>query len=131
MKILFLSLGLMSAISVNGWCVTETHEIAKSSATTTQVTVSSFSATQMDTTARTLFGRFAMAIQNQDASANMFCGFGSHEISTTKGLRIPPGGTLTLNLASNEDSGTVTRLSLYCITDKSGASATAQMAQLR
>lgn len=126
MRRILMTLGLLFAAGAAR--ALDVREVAFSSATTYAVTVSSLTDTTMDSTQ--LAGRWAIEVQNQDASINIFCGFATSEVSGTAGRRVGPGGSWVVQLADKmrQPDGT-SALNIYC--QAASGSPTAQVTQLR
>jgi len=105
------------------------HEVAFSSATSTQIAVSSTTATAMTA----LDGRFSIEIQNQDGTASLWCGFAAVELTTSKGRKIAPGASWTVALGSRKiaPGSAVAALDIYCLSDSASATTNAQVVQIR
>ena len=131
-KILFALVALLG-LSASAEAQVQMVEVAKSSCTSHQVNVTSHTATQMDDSDNVLSGRHVLIIQNQDATANMFCGFATGEITTSKGLKVAADASLTVKLTSHssESPNQGTRMTMYCINDGGSGNATAHVAQCK
>lgn len=108
---------------------TETHEVASDSWTCVQVAVSSFAATQMDAPSNLLPGRFLMSVQNQCATAKLWCGPNAASISTTKGQNIAAGATQIFGMHAQKSDGT--QLTAYCINDSASGNCNAEVCQFK
>jgi len=111
----------------------EVHEVARSSATFTTVSVSSITATTVPATA--LSGRWALEIQNQDSTSAVYCGFASSEVAATTGRKIAPGASWVVQINSHTtDPGVaVAAFTLVCMSDgvSGNENATVAVVQIR
>ena len=118
-------IGLLIGCAVSAKAEIENSDVANSTSSVS-VSVSSSVATSMDATC--VPGRKSMEIQNLHASANMFCGFVSGDISTTAGRKITAGSSWILGIRCYDKNGP--RINVYCINDSASAAATAWVTQL-
>lgn len=95
----------------------EVHEVARSSATFTTVSVSSITATTVPATA--LSGRWALEIQNQDSTSAVYCGFASTEVAATTGRKIVPGASwvVQINSHTTDPGSAAATFTLVCMSD--------------
>ena len=109
--------GLGSAVSAQEMPVTE---VISSTMTAPVVSVSSFTATQMDSAARALTGRKFIAMQNFDTTYKVWCNFNSFDVGVDKGFFIPENGAIiSIPLGYGAVSSTYapqTRITIYCMT---------------
>ena len=156
MKSLSLALGLLFSLGVNkAYASLEVDEVINDSITFYNITVGSTVASGVNqvstatlasgaTTFQNLLeNRKSIAVQNLGASANIFCEVGLSStsangdlslsapstLSTTTGIKVGPGGLLTLNLKARDQSGRV--FVPYCVNDGATGTVTLEVIQSR
>ena len=126
MKKILAALFLISAFAVNSRAGQEVTEVVYSTYTVQNVSISSFSATQVDSTARALAGRTFLTIQNMDATYKIYCKE-NNTVTTSTGFFVPAnGGSVTLPIRYGTPTA---RITLYCITANTTASSTVALIQ--
>lgn len=103
-------------------------EVAVSSFVIVSVQVSSAPYVQVDSSTRTLTERRSISIQNQDASAKLYCRQDGAPDNSNLGIIVAAGGTLTLNMAAYDRAGN--RLSVWCKNDNGTGPTTVLLMQL-
>lgn len=101
-----------------------TYEVGVSSVVTNIVSVSSSSATQMDSPQ--LVGRVSVEIQNINGSVNLWCS-PSSGVTANNGRKITPGSTWVINFSDVAVFGSA--IKFYCINDSTTASSNAAVTQ--
>ena len=89
------------------------YETAQGSGTVTSVAITSTTLVQLDSSTRIQTNRFVLEIWNDDASANLFCGFTAATSSTTAvgqyGRRVGPRASWALAMPNS--------VPIYCASD--------------
>ena len=110
---------ILSAVSSAKAEKVQVAEVIDSTITAPTVSVSSFSATQMDSTATAMPLRKFVAIQNFDANYRLWCNFNT-DVGVDKGFFVPENGAIiSIPMAYGAPSsswGPQARLTIYCIT---------------
>lgn len=100
------------------------YDVALTSATQLPISVSTVTATTMD--AIQLSGRVSISIQNQDGSANLWCGFNSNVAvsGALRGHKIAAGNSWSLSIVGayyTPQTYSSTPAHVYCISDGTGS----------
>lgn len=131
MKKFLLAALFVAAFAVPAKADLSVEQVVRSSITVTIVDASSGTAAQMDFSTILMAKRKVLAIQNIHASATLWCS-GNSNVSVSNGRMISAnGGEWVLSLAANGVSrtGTLFRLTIYCITDLAGSGSNAAVTQ--
>lgn len=106
-------------------------EVIDSTVTLHVVSVSSFSATLMESSARTMPKRAFVAIQNLDTIHKLWCDF-TVAVTTSSGFIVPEnGGIVSLPLAENSNGlfGPDYKLHIWCLSASTSGSTNAALIQ--